>query len=96
MCHSEVIDDSAIFSESVETGPGDLEATDHGDVIGNGQQQRSTIGIAATQERVDLEHGTLRVGGIDHPAVVDDVFEHRESSDAHQSARSRVVGSMSE
>ncbi len=76
MCHSEVIDDSAIFSESVETGPGDLEATDHGDVIGNGQQQRAAIGIAITQERVDLQHGTLRVDRIDHPAVVHDVLEH--------------------
>ena len=98
MGHTEMVDDATIGPEPIETRPGDLETSGHGDVVGDRQQQGSAVGIAIAQQGLDLERGPLGIGGIDHPGVVHDMLEHRQGTDAHQRGRGRgrVVGSMSE
>lgn len=94
MSHAEVVDDAAIGPESIQAWPRGLETADHGDVVGDGQQQWSAIGIAVAQERLDLEARSGRIRSVDDTAVVDDMFEYRQSADPHQRVGSRLVGSM--
>lgn len=94
--HAEVVDDAAIGPESVQAWSRCFETTDHGDVVGDGQQQRSTVGVAVAQDRFDLQTRPRRIRRVDDTAVVDDMFEHRQGSDPHQRVRGRLVGSMGE
>ena len=94
MSYTEVVDDAAIGPESIQAWSRCLETADHRDVVGDGQQQWSTVGIAVTQECFDLEARSGRIRGVDDTAVVDDMFEDRQGADPHQRVRSRLVGSM--
>lgn len=96
MGHAEMVDDAALRTEPIETGTRRLESTHHGDVVGGGQQQWSAVGIAVADDGVDLEDRMGGIGRIDHPAVVDDVFEHRQRTDAHQAEISgEISGAVS-
>lgn len=69
--------------------------TDHTLDVRDRDEQR-TVGIAVTQERVDLEH---RVGGIarvEADAVVDDSFEDGEGADPHAGMLARGQQLMSD
>ena len=71
-----MVDDAAVGPESIQAGSRCLETTDHGDVVGDGQQQWSSVGIAVAQERFDLEAWPGRIRSVDDAAVVDDMLEH--------------------
>lgn len=94
MGHAQVVDDAAIGTESIQAWSRCLETADHGDVVGDGQQQWSAVGIAVAQERFDLEARPGRIRSVDDTAVVDDMLEDRQGADPHQRVRSRLVGSM--
>lgn len=59
-------------------GPG------HADEVGDGDEQRPVVGIARSQDGVDLEHGPARVRTVDRVAVIDDPFEDGDGDDAHR------------
>ena len=50
--------------------------------VGDGDEERS-VGIAGTEEGIDLEHRATGIAGVDARAVVDDPLEDRQRPDPH-------------
>ena len=83
MGHAEVVDDAAVVAEPGDAGPGHVGPAGHHRVLGEREQQRAAVGVAVAQQRLDLEGGPARVGGVDGERVVDDVLEHAQGPDPH-------------
>jgi len=82
-------DEPPLGLQLFETRSGDLDSSDHHDVLGDRQEQRSGggISVALAQNRLDLERRSARLRGIDQSAVVDDSFEDGERADSHEDDR---------
>lgn len=63
MVDAESFDDSSLRAELRETRPRRVEAADHHDVVGDGDEQGTgqRVGVALAQQRIDLERGPARV-----------------------------------
>lgn len=89
----EVVGDAALRRELVEAACRSIGISDHRDVVRHAQQQRSRLGIGVTrtEQCLDLERRTARLGDVHAAAVVDDPFEDGERPDAHASVLHREV-----
>jgi hypothetical protein len=80
--HAHAVLDPPPPLELAEAG-GSHVGADHRGVVGDRHEERAVVGVAGPEQRVDLEHGPARVGGVDRDAVVDDPLEHGQGADPH-------------